>query len=456
MESVVRLLFVCLAMLLSAAGIAQARELTFSPTDRVLILSPHPDDEVLGCAGAIRAALAAGAKVKVCFFTYGDNNELSFLVYRKHPVLSSKGIERMGEVRRAEAVVADTHLGLQKDDLVFLGYPDFTTLEIWFSHWGDAAPAHGMLSHATAVPYADAFRPGAPFKGDEIVQDLTSVIADFKPTDIFVSHPGDYNSDHQALYLFTRVALWGMTGSESIRLHPYLIHYPGWPRPKGLHLGDALVAPPRFFIGTDQQLLSVSERDRTLKYEALRAHRSQFAYNPTYLSSFVRANEMFLLPEPIVFDVATDERQPPAPEELVETERMAYIGIQTSNIAVDTDTVTVVVSLTKPIAEATSFSMALCGYRDDVPFSMMPKIDVKCGALAHRVIDRGHAMPADTVAVSRKLGQMTLKISRRALGDPQRILVSAHTSFELIPFAWLPWQIVECRSVGGQSKEKSI
>ena len=43
--------------------------LTFG--DRILILAPHPDDEVVGCAAAIGRAKAAGAEVSVLFLTHG-------------------------------------------------------------------------------------------------------------------------------------------------------------------------------------------------------------------------------------------------------------------------------------------------------------------------------------------------------------------------------------------------
>jgi LmbE family N-acetylglucosaminyl deacetylase len=39
--------------------------------DRVLILAPHPDDEVVGCAAAIMRARALGARVFVAFLTQG-------------------------------------------------------------------------------------------------------------------------------------------------------------------------------------------------------------------------------------------------------------------------------------------------------------------------------------------------------------------------------------------------
>lgn len=39
---------------------------------RLMILSPHPDDETLGCAGLIRRVKKAGGQVYVMIMTYGD------------------------------------------------------------------------------------------------------------------------------------------------------------------------------------------------------------------------------------------------------------------------------------------------------------------------------------------------------------------------------------------------
>jgi O-antigen biosynthesis protein len=44
---------------------------TSLPARRLLVLAPHPDDEVLGCGGLIAAALAAGAAVQVVIASDG-------------------------------------------------------------------------------------------------------------------------------------------------------------------------------------------------------------------------------------------------------------------------------------------------------------------------------------------------------------------------------------------------
>src|SRR6476660_10649630 len=116
-----------LLVLLLAWG-SGALGLDLAPTDRLLVLAPHPDDEVLGCGGLLQRAVSLHLPVEVAFLTYGDSNEGSFLAYRLHPVLRSSAVEKMGELRRREALAADALLGVPADRLTFLGYPDLGTL----------------------------------------------------------------------------------------------------------------------------------------------------------------------------------------------------------------------------------------------------------------------------------------------------------------------------------------
>ena len=145
---------------------------TLSGTDRVLVLAPHPDDEVLGAGGVIQQAVAQRLPIKIVFLTYGDSNQWSFLLYRKHPVVFPAAVENMGLVRHDEAINAACILGADPQNLIFLGYPDFGTLNIWYYHW-DKRPAYrSLMTRVTAVPYKGAYRFGAPYKGEEIIKEI--------------------------------------------------------------------------------------------------------------------------------------------------------------------------------------------------------------------------------------------------------------------------------------------
>jgi len=269
------------------------QNVTLTPQDRILILAPHPDDEVLGCGGIIQKAVKLNLPVRIVFLTYGDNNQWSFMIYRKRPVVMPKAVQTMGLIRHDEAIAAAKVLGISSEQLTFLGYPDFRTLNIWYSHWGDNPPVDSMLTEVKAVPYDNAFRPGALYKGEEILQDLKTILREFKPTKIFLSHPSDHHPDHRALYLFTNIALWDLDEEIQATLFPYLIHYKKWPKPKG-YFPDKLLEPPQLFKQTIiWQNNNLNNEEVKLKYNAIKKHKSQYNSNAKYLLSFIRTNELF-------------------------------------------------------------------------------------------------------------------------------------------------------------------
>jgi len=58
--------------------------------DTVLIVSPHPDDAILSCAGIIQESLRHKAKVYVLYITSGEHNILSIIYYKKSLLLEDK------------------------------------------------------------------------------------------------------------------------------------------------------------------------------------------------------------------------------------------------------------------------------------------------------------------------------------------------------------------------------
>ena len=103
----------------------------FDKTDRVLVLSPHPDDETIACAGIIQQAKARGADLRVAYLTYGEHNELAFIVYRKLPPITRWDFASMGQVRRNEAIKAMKYLGLSEDKLISFNVSDSCCLRLW-------------------------------------------------------------------------------------------------------------------------------------------------------------------------------------------------------------------------------------------------------------------------------------------------------------------------------------
>jgi LmbE family N-acetylglucosaminyl deacetylase len=426
--------------------------LRFDEHDRILILAPHPDDEVIACGGVIQHALSRGLPIEVVFYTMGDNNQWSFTLYRKHPVIEPHAVRAMGEVRHGEALAAGAALGLEAAQLKFLGYPDFGTLHIWQQHWDWASPFRSMLTHVTQVPYTNAFRPGAPYKGEEILRDLKDTIVAFRPTRIFVSHPGDMNPDHRSLYLFTRIALWDLEKELQPALHPFLVHHAHWPAPRGYDPALRLVPPPDFSRACAWQVLSLTPGQVETKERALKQHASQFAYAAAYLESFVRENEFFgdypavklgvsSGDEPITLDARSSEAH--IPDQLTEEERASFVGIEKRFIRFDGSNVVVSLGFSRPIARTVGVDVHLFGYRSDKPFSEMPKLRVQVGAASHAVYDQSRALPGNSVQGVRSDRKISLQIPLELMGNPERILTDARTRLSFVPLDWVAWRTVE-------------
>src|ERR1700679_2114297 len=125
-----RVLTLLAATLLAAvarAGIGHPETSVLPPIDAttsLLVVSPHPDDETLCCAGAIRRVLAAGGHVSVVWITSGDGSELSMLIVEKSLLKPVAKVRDLAEKRMQEARTAMSLLGVDRAHQFFRGYPE--------------------------------------------------------------------------------------------------------------------------------------------------------------------------------------------------------------------------------------------------------------------------------------------------------------------------------------------
>lgn len=120
--------------------------------ERVLLLAPHPDDEVLGAGGTVALLAAAGCEVRVLMATAGEGDP--------HSGLAGDELARR---RKREAAAACAVLGL--------GEPTW---------WG----------------FGDGSLPG---RQAELDGALARAVADFAPQAVFLPWFGDGHADHAAL-----------------------------------------------------------------------------------------------------------------------------------------------------------------------------------------------------------------------------------------------------------------
>jgi LmbE family N-acetylglucosaminyl deacetylase len=83
----------------------------------LLVIAPHPDDDVLGCGGLVARQALAGRRVRVLYVTSGEKS------HRGHPEVTS---ETLAGLRREEAISGLAALGVvnPRSTATFLGLPD--------------------------------------------------------------------------------------------------------------------------------------------------------------------------------------------------------------------------------------------------------------------------------------------------------------------------------------------
>ena len=208
---------------------------TINNIHSILIIAPHPDDETSGAGGLIQEALAEGTQVKVAVVTNGDGQRFA-------PAMLSKRIEArppdyiaMGERRQEESTAALERLGLQPEDIVFLGYPDRGTSPMWLADWNTQCPYTAPYTRAEKNPYPDTFHAEDNYCGSNLLRDLQTIIEGYKPDLMVLPHPADQNPDHGAVSNFTRLAIAMITaGDTSFRpeVWGYIVHYGMFPSPQ--------------------------------------------------------------------------------------------------------------------------------------------------------------------------------------------------------------------------------
>lgn len=121
-------------------------------SDNTVIIAPHPDDEVMGCAGLIQALVERGTPPHVIILTGGEGS---------HRPCCKVPEERVIAERKNFALSTAALLGIPKSNIHFLTYPDehitfecpetkvlkelIKTLSpetLLIPHWGEIMPDH--------------------------------------------------------------------------------------------------------------------------------------------------------------------------------------------------------------------------------------------------------------------------------------------------------------------------
>jgi LmbE family N-acetylglucosaminyl deacetylase len=438
--------------MITRVAVASDEPVTFATDDRVMVLAPHPDDETLGCGGVLHDAAKAGIPTHVVFLTNGDANELSFLVWERHPVVTSSGALAMGRRRGEEALRAAGSLGLPADAVTFLGYPDAGTMDMWTKCWGARPPHRSLLTRVTAVPYETALRPGAPYKPEDVMRDLQAVLRKFRPTKIFVSHPTDRHPDHRAWYLYANATLWETPDLPPPAIYPFLIHHEHWPPPSADPPATPLDPPPLLDAEIAWTRRPLDAPAREAKRRALGDHATQMVYSRDFMLGFVRTNELFgnfavaSLPRAGATDdlMAGPVADSLDPRVQVDGEvREAFVGVEWRRVERTGDALTFTAELSRRLLPGTHVVFHLFGARPERPLVAMPKLRITVSSLGHEVHDQETPLPGTTVHVTQHERLITVGVPMAALGSPRRLLAGADTVVADLLVHPGVWRIVE-------------
>jgi LmbE family N-acetylglucosaminyl deacetylase len=258
-------------------------------TTSLLVVSPHPDDETLCCAGAIERVANAGGHVSVVWVTSGDGSMLSMLMIEKSLFASPDKVRDLASRRMHEAREATSLLGVPRNQQLFLGYPDGGILQLLTGN--HTTPYHAKFTGDTRVPYADALFPGHPYTGESLEHDFETVLDRVQPTLVLAPSLDDTHPDHSATgKLVTRALL---RRGEASKLHYWIVHGgEGWPSPRGYMPGIPLEMPANG-TGLRLQPFTLTDSEEMRELQAVSAYHTQMEVMAPFLLAFVRTSELF-------------------------------------------------------------------------------------------------------------------------------------------------------------------
>jgi LmbE family N-acetylglucosaminyl deacetylase len=274
-----------------SSGVLSRSDATMSITSAtsLLVVSPHPDDEVLCCSGVIQRVLRAGGRVSIVWFTSGDGSELDLLVVEKSLFLRPSKLRELAVRRMQESRNAAAVLGVPADRLYFLGYPDRGILPLFTDYY--ITTYRSRFTTAIAVPYPGTVSPGRPYTGQNLEHDFESVLDKVHPTMVLAPSPRDAHPDHRATGLVTIRAM--VRRNELSRVRYWIVHGGEfWPVPRGYE-PDLEMTPPPLGHGLSQTPFKLEPDEEQAKHQAISAYHTQMEVMSSFLLSFVRTTELY-------------------------------------------------------------------------------------------------------------------------------------------------------------------
>jgi LmbE family N-acetylglucosaminyl deacetylase len=271
---------------------------------RVVVFSPHPDDESLAAGGLIQQVIDSGGEVTVVFVTNGDGYPEAVALESGKKHVSVDDFINYGRKRHEEAVQALCELGVQPDDLVFLGFPDGGIDDLLAQHWSTLNPYTSPYTRLSQSAYKDSYRRWVSYAGTNLKDVMAKLLETLSPDWIVLPDPRDDHPDHGATGVFVLDALRSLNQDGDLYLgnmqfFTYLVHLGGYPNSPdwkeriartGLFMSpfaSAVLASTRWIN------LPLTREDIETKERSLAAHQSQHQMLGGFFKIFVGPHETF-------------------------------------------------------------------------------------------------------------------------------------------------------------------
>ncbi len=423
-------------------------EIKFSSGENIVVFAPHPDDEIIGCAGIIQECLKKQGTVHVIYLTNGDHNQFAFKAYERKLILTPSDYLKMGEVRRKESTKATQICGVPAENLIFLGYPDFGTLHMWRDYWNSRKPFRNFFTRVDYVPYKDNPTYGNAYIPENIKLDIIKNLKRIKPTKIFVSHPSDLNPDHRALFNFVQLALLDCKDLSSPEVYCYLVHVKKWPSPEGLFPEYSLVPPVELEKKNSWVFFNLSSSQKQHKLLALDCFKSQLIGRKNWTFSFLRTNEIFQKIPIFVFKKNAKSEfsiEATAQDEVVEEESLKHSKVYNLKLTYDQNNLIFDLMFDRKVIEKEfGVKFYIYGWNQKVPFSLMPKITVNMTLDGTINIFNGTRKISIRKAIVNKNDKLyTVKLPYSILENPEFIFVGGETKLGVLTLDFFPWQLIK-------------
>lgn len=163
---------------------------------KVMVIVPHEDDDLLISGQVLPPMYKKRRRCRVVFATNGDKRVSAY-------------------TRQSEACNALEKLGIPREKVIFLGYPDGTQLYVgkkafsFSSGWDHTYAGKGFKDY-----HFDRFGTHAKYTAENMVDDIESVVLEYRP-DYILAIDFDTHTDHRGVSISFEKAMERILKKES-------------------------------------------------------------------------------------------------------------------------------------------------------------------------------------------------------------------------------------------------